>query len=202
MNKELIKKFKTEFNHYINEGKLLYYSEVDGPYYDVSDETWNFACDIGIIINDEFVEFRKAISEGKTIQIYTCIEQHPHDPSLDEYGWRDFKSFKPNSSFINSIENYRIKPELNIKVGDWVILNDQYYKVRQVEPQWEYVYTEDGRQIWKSFLSVWRPKPAEWCIMDTTNNDQAYSFTVQQWQEDSKWIPAPYTGPLPYFIKE
>ena len=111
MNKQLINKYKPEFDYWLNGGKLLCYTEVDGSYYEVTDEKWDFVCDIGFIINDEFVEFRKAVAEGKTIQIYDVIEQHISDPSLDRFGWRDFKSFTPSSSFSKTPDLYRIKPD-------------------------------------------------------------------------------------------
>ena len=38
MNTKLIKKYKTEFNYYVEGGNLLYFTEVGGPYYEVTDE--------------------------------------------------------------------------------------------------------------------------------------------------------------------
>ncbi len=121
MNKQLINKYKPEFDHWLNEGKLLCYTEVDGPYYEVTDEKWDFVCDIGFIINDEYVELRKALTEGKIIQIYDVIEQHISNPSLDKFGWKDFKSFTASSPFSKTPDFYRIKPdEPKFKVGDFV----------------------------------------------------------------------------------
>ena len=62
-----------------------------------------------IIIDDEYVELRKALIDGKTIQAYHIVEEHEDNPVFDIYEWQDFKSFKPNSSFTFAVDRYRIK---------------------------------------------------------------------------------------------
>ena len=123
MNIELIKKYKAEFEHFLNEGDLLCREiniKVPTDWYEF-DNDWSWSVDeLEIIINDEFSELRKALCDGKTVQIWEVIEQHVSDSSKDIYGWKDFKSFKPNSPFNSEIHNYRIKPEeLKLKVGDF-----------------------------------------------------------------------------------
>ena len=124
MNIELIKKYKAEFDHFLNEGKLLTRTKSDFIWNDEINENlmWNFEIqDIDIIINDEFSELRKALYDGKIIQIWEVIKQHVSDSSKDIYGWKDFKSFKPNSPFDGEIHNYRIKPEeQKFKAGDFI----------------------------------------------------------------------------------
>lgn len=75
MNKELVKQYKTEFDYWLNGGTLLtglrnlvsnqikWYPSIINHF--IEDSTSN---EILITINDEYVEFRKAIVEGKTIQ--------------------------------------------------------------------------------------------------------------------------------------
>ena len=114
MNKELINKYKSEFDHWLNGGKLLCYTEVDGPYYEVTDEKWDFIYDIGFIINDEFVEFRKALAKGKTIQLNEAEKF-----ADSNRGWVDL-SCKSLGESINlfPVNYYRIKPdEPKFKVG-------------------------------------------------------------------------------------
>lgn len=124
MNIELIKKYKAEFEHFLNEGKLLTRTKSDFIWNDEINENlmWNFEIkDIDIIINDEFSELRKALHDGKIIQIWEVIEQHVSDSSKDIYGWKDFKSFTPSSQFSGPSHHYRIKPEESkFKVGDFV----------------------------------------------------------------------------------
>ena len=94
MNIELIKKYKAEFEHFLNGGKLLTRTKENFIWNDKinKDIMWNFEIeDIDIIINDDYSELRKALFEGKTIQIWEVIEQHILDPQKDIYGWKDFK---------------------------------------------------------------------------------------------------------------
>ena len=109
MNKELIKKYKKEFEHFLNEGKLLTRTKSDFIWNDEINEDlmWNFEIqDIDIIIDDEFSELRKALCDGKTVQAYYKFNDT----------WNDI--IKPE--FKDNVSNYRIKPEeLKLKVGDF-----------------------------------------------------------------------------------
>jgi len=70
MNINLIKKYKKEFDHWLDGGKLLYRNSPDNGI----DSTWHNADTnkdiftdkyrIEIVIDDEYVEFRKALVEG------------------------------------------------------------------------------------------------------------------------------------------
>lgn len=121
MNKELIKKYKTEFNHWIDGGKVIFAASTEMMTnstrweYLLSDTEWNI--DTVFIQDDEYVEFRKALAEGKTIQYWECVEQKPCI-SDDKYDWVDWKSATPSSSFTKSLD-YRIKPD------DWVLDNKE-----------------------------------------------------------------------------
>ena len=167
MNKQLINKYKPEFDHWLNGGKLLCYTEVDGPYYEVTDEKWDFVCDIGFIINDEYVELRKALAEGKTIQIYDVIEQHPSDRTFDKFGWRDFKSFTASSSFSKTPDLYRIKPyEPKFKVGDFVtpLNRDINCSIWQIDNILSCNTLVSGSTMLDPrTLQPWTPVKNEWC---------------------------------------
>ena len=64
------------------------------------------------IINDEFVEFRKALAEGKTIQMYCKYDDVPPF-------WDDMTEVIKSIGFVMTKDNYRIKPEEpKFKVGD------------------------------------------------------------------------------------
>ena len=119
MDKKFILEHRKEFDHWLNDGKLLKrtYDYEDKKYSDwyksdiMSDyELWqNSIYKPQIIIDDEYVELRKALIDGKTIQAYHIVEEHEDNPVFDIYGWQDFKSFKPNSSFTFAVDRYRIK---------------------------------------------------------------------------------------------
>ena len=119
MNKELIKKYRKEFNSWLNDIDVIWKSK-GGTFRSISDincfnlRTVSDSSMVSyIIINDEYVELRKALIDGKTIQVYDVIEQHEVDPSLDVYGWKDFKSFKPDSLFTFAVDRYMVKDIIN-----------------------------------------------------------------------------------------
>ena len=110
MNKELIKKYKAEFDHWLNGGELLSKHPDETNWYLVTVVLWNCP-KMQYIINDEYVEFRQALAEGKTIQYNPLLTSHNR--------WDDIKKFKPTRDC--TVANYRIKPEEpKFKVGDWV----------------------------------------------------------------------------------
>jgi hypothetical protein len=106
MNKELIKKYKAEFEHWLDGGDLLRYSGRNWNEVKVSFrwETKGF-----IIINDKYVELRKALAEGKVVQQLYADE--PTSGCLTEH-WDDF------TCFGYPTQCYRIKPEEPIHTID------------------------------------------------------------------------------------
>lgn len=71
MNKALIKKYWTEFQAWVD-GKslLLGYQTAEGyEWANLKDDDWEYCISKNVVIlNDEYVEFRKALAEGKTIE--------------------------------------------------------------------------------------------------------------------------------------
>ena len=136
MNKQLIRKYEKEFVHWINGGNVqAFYKKDDEPKwltdkeciehdgYDNFSHIINYSLgldDVLIVINDEYVEFRKALAEGKTIQYY-----------VDGFvGWQDVTNLNQPSTHPN---DFRIKPEpFKFKVGDWVIHNGVIKQVTKV----------------------------------------------------------------------
>ena len=120
MNKELIKKYKAEFEHWLNGGELLYsyiddkllwksMDEIDKNMYPVyTRNPFQLSEHHIIIINDEYVEFRKALAEGKTIQI-AGLNPKAH-PTIYKNSYVDMEG----GLFDKAIELYRIKPEETI----------------------------------------------------------------------------------------
>ena len=112
MNKELIKTYKAEFDYWLNGGKILYASyDLDEKNYTAwyelhHDCKWdhNNAYRFKFIINDEYVEFRKALAEGKTILMYCKYDGVPPF-------WDDMTEVIKSIGFVTTKDNYRIKPE-------------------------------------------------------------------------------------------
>lgn len=107
MNKELILKYKTEFDHWLHGGKLRH--KAYGKW-EQTNNIWSCrTADIAaVVIDDEYVEFRKALAEGKTIQI-AGLNPIAH-PTIYKNSYVDMEC----GLFDKAIELYRIKPEETI----------------------------------------------------------------------------------------
>ena len=173
MNKELIKKYKVEFDHWLNGGKLLQKQinlAIPAEWEEFL-EDWDWPIDeLIVIINDEYVEFRKALAEGKTIQVYGVVYQHLTDPKLDIYDWKDFKSFTKSSTFTYSPECYRIKPEEpQFKVGDWAVNKTSKQRIiKKVTSVYSDSVTVGDATVGINVmlikdLELWKPQLGEWC---------------------------------------
>lgn len=90
MNKQLIITYFEEFEHWLNGGNVqVYYKKDSEPRWWTDEESIDYDSidnfsniiknslgldDVLIVIDDEYVEFRKALAEGNTIQYYECCE--------------------------------------------------------------------------------------------------------------------------------
>lgn len=156
MNKELIKKYKTEFDHWLNGGEVLFftwkwYNSKDNP-----GTTFNHSEPEKIkhyIINDEYVEFRKAGIEGKQLQVSYDSGKTWYDKKYSKISWNEkqWVRIKPddqnsneewfwcaNYCKLNSLSPFDSKSwdlakaayqiyikskEPQFKVGDWVTVS-------------------------------------------------------------------------------
>lgn len=174
MNIELIKKYKAEFDHFLNEGKLLTKEMNSNNWEEVTNNnSWSNPNRI-YIINDKYVELRKALCEGKTIQIWGVLEQHISDSSEDIYAWKDFKSFTPSSQFSGPSHHYRIKPEEpQLKEGNFVRYinsnNNKALRINNINCGF-YYFDDTGMSLRIDEMIKWNPNPKElcWFTNDTT----------------------------------
>ena len=119
MNKALIKKYKAEFEHWMNGGKLLIKMSTGWEPIPL-DYTWHLTGKL-IIINDEYVEFRKALAEGKIVE----FKHH-------QVGYDEWEIVTPEHLFQSVVpgREYRIKPEEpKFKVGDIVQNFESVYSI-------------------------------------------------------------------------
>ena len=187
MNIELIKKYKAEFEHFLNEGKLLTRTKSDFIWNDEINENlmWNFEIqDIDIIINDEFSELRKALCDGKTVQAYYRFNDT----------WNDI--IKPE--FKDIVSNYRIKPEEpKFKVGDFIrqtkelgINVSRIYRIKahisdilySVEKN---IYDVDTINAKEEYFELWKPSHKELCYFTHDTNTKT-SAILREFREISK----------------
>lgn len=159
MNIELIKKYKAEFTYWLNGGSVLlgirdsitsitkWYPSVTDPF-----EEESTSGELLVIINDEYIELRKALAEGKTIQLNEA--EKFSDPKR---GWVDLScTCLGDSRLLFPVGYYRIKPEESkFKIGDFVrdIISG---KVSQVN-------NEDIANGKYSQVTKWEPSPRELC---------------------------------------
>ena len=197
MNKTLIRQYKAEFDHWLDGGKLqakfVYDQWEEAPKDVFSYSTVNFI----LVINDEYVEFRKALAEGKTIQYY-----------VDSFvGWQDVKSLNQPCKDPNS---FRIKPDVpKFKVGDWVkrIKTGHITQVSRIGCEMDDAINVDGKtdgfleEQASTKFTLWQPKPDEWCIVyDLKKDPYPKTIKVRKWDNKCKWKPLPFTGKLPPYV--
>ena len=198
MNLELIRKYEKEFLHMLHGGTLLFHSRYHGGWHTLpGDYQWDN--DYGFVINDEYVEFRKASADGKT------IEERYYTPT-DHWG-------KHLSGFAISPKMLRIKPkEPEFKVGDWITVNGPTGPFTEcISGIADDTYTLSGTNIcYKSQASKWEPKEGEVCIFWDIGNMGAvitklmYIMSTGTYRtEHSYWDNCmPFTGALPPHIKD
>lgn len=137
-----------------------------------------------IIINDEYVELRRALAEGKTVQ---------YSPDNCET-WLDLDS-NAKINFRWPLQNYRINPEeQSIKIGDY-LYDIQYNKYHRIENILDENVETSKFRIYKSSINdydyrIWIPKIGELVVIQL--EDYSTGFTVTRWEENSKFIPVPF----------
>lgn len=158
MNKELINKYKAEFEHYLNDGTCLYKLQTDKWYQNVqlifTDYDYKNLV-TAVVIDDEYVEFRQALCENKTVQYY-----------VDGFtGWQDVTTV--GCHCIIGAKNYRIKPEESqFKIGDYVryihSTSDKALQINNINGD-RYYFKQTEISYLAHELELWQPKPNEWC---------------------------------------
>ena len=216
MNKELIKKYKKEFDYWVNGGKILmHYGNKWLPV--ALDAKWEFFISdleemrsFGYVIADEYVEFRKALAEGKTIQCNAREEQNDITYAAFGHNW-----WTDTTEFIYATRFYRIKPEEpEFKIGDWVIVNGPDGTFTEcISGIADNTYTLSGTNIcYKSQASKWNPTRGEVCIVWDDNILSSPSIIKFDYINDSGQYRAtdntfwdncmPFEGKLPPHMKD
>ena len=190
MSKEVIKKYKAEFDHWLDEGSILCRSKAN------LQESWNeikepLWLDIYLyIINDEYVEFRKAFADGKKIEFLDTVD----------YSWT---TWEPSVGFGSHTGGYCIKPdepnEPTFKVGDWVVYDNQpEYEIGQWNLKFEQSYIlSDSKECYE----LWKPQPNEWCwFWDNNDSHRLLARYENALDSDGKHYYGycePFIGTLP-----
>ena len=150
------------------------------------------------VLNDSYSYYRKALAEGKTIQMYCKYDGVTPI-------WDDMTEVIKSIGFVMTKDNYRIKPEEpKFKVGDWVVHNGVIKQVtKAVDGLIDSLDNQVAVIMKDESLELWEPKEGEWCIMyDIDEDPDADSVTLQKWDGKRKWKPIPFIGKLPPYIKK
>lgn len=196
MNRDLIKKYKPEFEHWLHGGELLIAKKTVSmtstkPLWEylIQDSDWNCKNSI-IVINDEYVVFRKALAEGKIVQWKSC-----HN---DDNSWID--TF---DNFQSGVKYYRIKPKgPKFKVGDWVrkegicAVTGKYsyiHRIQRIIPcddSKDNIWCTENRVFFSTEIELWRPKVNEWCWF-INNRDKPL---LKQFKQMCTVVPTNYVS--------
>ena len=156
MNKELIKKYFEEFNHWLNGGKVISkYTLLSGWSDCQSEDIWRIPDEniskVLIVINDEYATYRKALAEGKIVEVAVDYND------IDGYIW---ECIEDEEFHHFNIEEIRIKPdEPKFKTGDWVIHNGVPKRVtKAVDGYIDSLDNEVAVIMKEESLELWEPE--------------------------------------------
>ena len=209
MNKELIKKYKAEFDHWLNGGKLLHKDEFGN--WENSRDIWDLRTESikAIVINDSYSIYRKAMAEGQIVQEQDYFNKQ----------WLDMKTDDFHGASDTQYEGvYRVKPERHkFKVGDWVIHNGVVKRVtKAIDGYIDSLDNEVAVIMKEESLELWEPKEEEeyfWYKNDLVKFDEIKTNcgTLLNSARGCSYYPAeknfedycePFIGQLPTSIKD
>ncbi len=156
IDKATVLKYKTEFLAWCN-GEEIYVMFSNGGHRFV-DSIEDFNSNIKyMILKDSYFVYRKALADGKTIQ----VQYHHTGCPVQEFVDCNFSALLIDitelSEELLDIVAFRIKPEPQFAVGDWVIVpGNPNFNPTQV------THTSSG--VWEQpYYSLWQPTLNEYC---------------------------------------
>ena len=225
MNKELIKTYFEEFKHWLNGGNVqVYYKKKDDDHKWLTDEECieyeghdNFSHimqnslepeDVLIIIDDSYSHYRKALAEGKIVEVAVDYND------IDGYIW---ECIEDEEFHHFNIEEIRIKPERHkFKTGDWVIHNGVPKRVtKAVDGYIDSLDNEVAVIMKEESLELWEPEDGKyfWYKNDLVrfHETQANIGLLLESARGCSYYPAeknfedycePFIGKLPSNLKQ
>ena len=202
MNKQLINKYKPEFDHWLNGGSVLINSDL-GWCPIATEFTWscNISVDALFVINDEYSEFRKALAEDKVIEYLGQSSNVWHEVQEPDF------NLHPTC--------YRIKPdEPKFKVGDFVrYIHSTPAKALEINNinGNRYYFTNSEMSCLEHELEPWTPIKDEWCwFCDSKSSKYAIvSQFKEKWNAefisitDAYWkFCEPFLNSRPSYLKD
>ena len=96
MNKELIKKYKAEFDHWVNSGEVHYTDNGNNWWIAHDTHEWN-EIDLKYAIKDKHFEVRKAYALGEEIEIYDYGNGWKSVALDSDFKFIDTRIYRPKS---------------------------------------------------------------------------------------------------------
>jgi len=211
MDKELINKYKAEFDLLLQDKPILV-KFTNGGHRAASLNDFQFrpAREVAyFVIDDEYSEFRKALAEGKTVQTSINGSQ-----SLGGYadGWVDVRKsiYWLSAGFTDDVKLYRIKPdEPKFKVGDWLrTLPGKEHRAPASIFKVESCLTRFNVDA----VELWKPQPGEYCkfydVDEAMFTVAPYGFCDYNSEIQLEYFSSnfdycePYLEPLPAHLQE
>ena len=210
MNKELIITYFEEFKHWLNGGKVLSKYTLFSGWSDCQDEDiWRIPDEniskVLVVIDDEYVEYRKALAECKAVEYLDFKNE-----------WRDLRENCRKLEGV-SIKDLRIKPERHkFKVGNWVIHNGVVKRVtKAVDGYIDSLDNEVAVIMKEESLELWEPEDGKyfWYKNDLVkfHETQANLGLLLESARGCSYYPAeknfedycePFIGKLPSNLKQ
>lgn len=147
MNKQQVEKHGEVMKWWVDNTDKGVWCNTGGDWGIVNEPTFNVH--YIYVQKDEYAEFRKALVEGISVEVY----------NNGYFSKRTLSMWIEVTGIGEDIppEHFRIKPkEPKFKVGDWVVFKG---KISQVEEN-SCLALGDNDSNWK----LWKPKAHEWCV--------------------------------------
>ena len=207
MNKDLILKYKAEFDHWLNGGELLcLFNNPDERWFEMSPISTVWDSEQGrvksIIINDKYSGLRAALAEGKTIQY--CNRNGNYVDVID-------------GNFPYDISKYRIKPEdPQFKAGDKVrdTSDNAIYTIIEFDSKSNEYFAKSqyGDEIWLDEIELLVKYEPQFKVGDFVRNESislVRQYSLSDLEYDKKaihknnWVKwEPQAGELCWFTHD
>ena len=179
MTKEIINNNKEAFDYWLKGGSVLFKSKGNDSWEFI--ENWCKSAHgvyIGTYIpNDKYVKFRKALAEGKEVQLHNSAG---YDSTYPQKIW----SVTDKIYTHIPTECYRVKETTEFKVGDWVLRSEVGSTIHREENLNEVtcigkntitvkLYSGASTTFNPHHLKLWKPAEGELCIF-WNNHETVY----------------------------
>ena len=114
--------------------------------------------------NDEFAEIRRAIVDGRVIEVNVSNDEEK--PKWEKRIFDISESVKPYD--ISEVKKYRVVYDSLINKGDWIVVNGK--ELHMVEEVFGDSYRCEDGYDYRDGVKPWIPQKGEWCVFYDKND--------------------------------